>query len=58
MEDLEKAQAEQDALEAAIQQIMNMLSQAMRAVTHAFESLFNTNQSHREFNDKMISIHM
>ncbi|MBU2895872.1 hypothetical protein [Vibrio hepatarius] len=58
MEDMEKAQAEQDALEAAIQQIMNMLSQAMRAVTHAFESLFNTNQSHREFNDKMISIHM
>ncbi|WP_114785437.1 type III secretion system translocon subunit SctE [Vibrio tetraodonis] len=56
--DMEKAQAEQDALQTAIQQILLMLSQAMRAVTHAFETLFDLNKAHRDFNDKMISIHM
>lgn len=56
--DMEIAQAKQDALETQIQQILMMLSQAMRAVTHAFESLSKTSGDFREFNDKMISIHM
>ncbi|MDL5027031.1 MULTISPECIES: hypothetical protein [Vibrio] len=56
--DLEVAQAKQEELETRIQQILTMLSQAMRTVTHAFESLYKTNSDHREFNDKMISITM
>ncbi|EJL6463812.1 hypothetical protein NMR75_003734 [Vibrio cholerae] len=56
--DMEIAQAKQEALETQIQQILMMLSQAMRAVTHAFESLSKTSSDFREFNDKMISIHM
>ncbi|NPD08791.1 hypothetical protein HLM86_008455 [Vibrio ostreicida] len=56
--DLEIAQAKQEELETRIQQILTMLSQAMRAVTHAFESLYKTNSDYREFNDKMVSIHM
>lgn len=56
--DLEVAQAKQEELETRIQQILTMLSQAMRTVTHAFESLYKTNSDHREFNEKMISITM
>lgn len=56
--DMEIAQAKQEALVTQIQQILMMLSQAMRAVTHAFESLSKTSGDFREFNDKMISIHM
>ncbi|MCC4237902.1 hypothetical protein LL266_15510 [Vibrio anguillarum] len=56
--DMEIAQAKQEALETQIQQILMMLSQAMRAVTHAFESLSKTSSDFREFNDKMISTHM
>lgn len=58
MKDLEVNQAKQEELETRIQQIMNMLNQAMRAVSHAFESMFKTNTDHHDFNEKMISIHM
>ncbi|WP_318452412.1 hypothetical protein [Photobacterium leiognathi] len=56
--DLEIAQAKQEELETHIQQILTMLSKAMRIVTHAFESLYKTNNDHREINNKMISIQM
>ncbi|WP_322619495.1 MULTISPECIES: VspD [Shewanella] len=56
--DLEIAQAEQEELATRIQQILMMLSQALRAVSHAFESLFKVNSDQREFNDKIISINM
>lgn len=58
MKDLEINQAKQDELETRIQQIINMLNQSMRAISHAFESMFKTNSDHRDFNAKMISIHM
>ncbi|YCO02665.1 type III secretion system translocon subunit SctE [Vibrio sp. VNB-15] len=58
MKDLEINQAKQEELETRIQQIINMLNQAMRAISHAFESMFKTNTDHRDFNAKMISIHM
>lgn len=56
--DLEIAQANQEELETRIQQILTMLNQALRAVSHAFESLFKVNSDQREYNDKMISINM
>ncbi|TQP93871.1 hypothetical protein FLL78_19765, partial [Vibrio cholerae] len=56
--DMDISQAKQEALETQIQQILMLLSQAMRAVTHAFESLFKTQSDFRQFNDKMISINM
>jgi len=55
---LEIAQANQEELETRIQQILTMLNQALRAVSHAFESLFKVNSDQREYNDKMISINM
>jgi hypothetical protein len=56
--DLEIAQANQEELETRIQQILLMLNQALRAVSHAFESLFKVNNDQREYNDKIISINM
>lgn len=56
--DMDISQAKQEALETQIQQILMLLSQAMRAVTHAFESLFKTQSDFRQFNEKMISINM
>lgn len=56
--DLEISQAKHDALVTQIEQILMMLSQAMRAVSHSFESLQKANGDFREFNQKMISIHM
>lgn len=56
--DLEIAKAKQEALETQIEQILMMLSQAMRFASQAFESMFKTNSDFRETNNKMISIHM
>ncbi|MBW3517109.1 VspD [Shewanella sp. NKUCC01_JLK] len=56
--DLEIAKANQEELETRIQQILTMLNQALRAVSHAFESLFKVNSDQREYNDKIISINM
>ena len=56
--DLEIAKANQDELETRIQQILTMLNQALRAVSHAFESLFKVNSDQREYKDKILSINM
>lgn len=56
--DLEVAQANQEELETRIQQILAMLNQALRAVSHAFESLAKVNSGQREYNEKIISISM
>ncbi|NOH73130.1 hypothetical protein F0225_17560 [Vibrio pectenicida] len=53
--DMEKAEAEQNALQAAIQQILLMLSQAMRAVTHAFETMFDLKDAHSGFDKTMLA---
>ncbi|EGQ8138016.1 VspD [Vibrio parahaemolyticus] len=56
--DLEIAQAKQDELQTRIDQVLMMLEQALRSVSHAFESLFKTNEDQREFTKAMSSIHM
>ena len=48
----------QKELEARIQQILMMLDQALRSLNEVFQSIFKTNSDHRDFNKKMISIHM
>ncbi|AUI86432.1 hypothetical protein BS333_08545 [Vibrio azureus] len=56
--DLEIDEARQQELEARIQQILMMLDQALRSLNEVFQSIFKTNSDHRDFNQKMISIHM
>lgn len=56
--DLEIAQAEQDEIAVRIEQMLKMLTDALRAVTHAFDSVAKVNRDQREFSEKMISIHM
>ncbi|AWS50747.1 type III secretion system translocon subunit SctE [Providencia rettgeri] len=58
VKDLEVAQATQEELETRLQQIQIMLDTAMKAMTHAFESLFDTKDAERKFAQKAISIHM
>lgn len=58
MKDLEINLAKQEELETRIEQVINLLNDAMRASSHAFESMFKTNKDYRDFNEKMVSIHM
>ena len=57
-QDLEIDEARQQELQTRIQQILMMLDQALRSLNEVFQSVFKTNSDHREFNQKMISIHM
>jgi hypothetical protein len=56
--DLDIAKANQEEFETRIQQILILLEQALRAVSHAFESLFKVNSDQRDYHDKIISINM
>ncbi|KAA1195509.1 VspD [Photorhabdus heterorhabditis] len=58
MKDLEVSKAEQEEMEARFQQLQIMLSTAMKALTKSFESLFKIKSDEREFNQKMLSIHL
>jgi hypothetical protein len=56
--DLKIDSAKQEALATRIKEVILMLDEVFRTLNHSFESLFRINDANREFNRKMVSIHM
>ncbi|HHL2502288.1 TPA: VspD [Yersinia enterocolitica] len=56
--DLEISKANQDELEARFQQLQVLLNTAMQAATKSFEALFSIKDEERQFNKKLLSIHL
>jgi hypothetical protein len=56
--DLEIAKANQEELDTRIQQMLMLLSQALRALGAAFDSLFKVDSDQREYTNQIRSINM